>query len=1008
MNPSLLFGKTALYLYSQGNNLNSNTKSQLVLFCYEGHDFGRTIALTSGVTIGRGKNCDTQLDDVYCPQEALFICEQEQHLYYRVKNDLVKAYADSSLTQKIENTGRIGLGFVFVFGHLKFVVTNSPANCCKESEVVSQTSVATKKNHHQFIYTLVSLLGATSAAMIFNSPYFMLFATLPLLAQGATALYTKLFGTQEAETIRVQLPTITPAKIRSSAIAYGKAQELLFFPQEVSQIYLFAPDHYGEKLLRWLIVAWVLPQNHKVHCHGSLPAWLPVLVEAFNLNLLLCTTPLCTHTGATLHYNCPHPTQKKAKDNIDIDLFDLQYSVYGLSWQTFLQQLVDFQQLNPALTQSGAYYCLEPHGYSFFAGLTVENNSPLWLSLEQHGPHFCLSGATGTGKTEFLITALHSLAAHYATDELSFFICDFKGGSGLTSLKDFPHTSFFLSDHDIFESSKALRLLAYEIQRREKILVEHHVLTLKEYNQRNEASKIPALLIVIDEYRILYEELPEHLTTLSKIASIGRSLGLHLFISAQTMQGIMPPAISTNIGSTITLKQAGTATITFQNLQELCFRPLMLQHLSSQKKCLLAYGHTTTQDYNITTTIPDTVYYSSLREKIYQQQQFHLFPAAFCKKASIADHPDSESIVLGEIELPEQGKTSAISWSAQTSKLAVLSDTIPDSFFHAVLAQLLHQAKRCAVIGTIADKEIAQCLYFHGEITELENLSLLLREELTAVLILDWDKLYNLLKNSHHPQYLQEFEHYIHHHQGIMLKASEKFMNWNLNHLFTHKVLYAKNTLAQLSSSPHFKDHLKHLPADIAVLDFPDISEYNYFYNVEDEELPALEAMPRDFQSLTCLPQSSAGKIIYGLKRREFIWNFRSDKSIILTAPSLPSLAHLTECIMASVHSEAIQSYDASTQEDLICPKHTEILIIEQCKELSFKADEQLLELMHEGNIAICFTETIDRLHQTHHKSYQKCKQQQLGIIVNPIHRHDGTLIGQAIDIMPTTLANRG
>ena len=70
-----------------------------------------------------------------------------------------------------------------------------------------------------------------------------------------------------------------------------------------------------------------------------------------------------------------------------------------------------------------------------------QHGEPLILDIHQsaHGPHGLIAGMTGSGKSEFIITYLLSLALHYSPLEVGFLLIDYKGGGMSDTLKKLPH-----------------------------------------------------------------------------------------------------------------------------------------------------------------------------------------------------------------------------------------------------------------------------------------------------------------------------------------------------------------------------------------------------------------------------------------------------------------------------------------------------------------------------------------------------------------------------------------
>ena len=50
------------------------------------------------------------------------------------------------------------------------------------------------------------------------------------------------------------------------------------------------------------------------------------------------------------------------------------------------------------------------------------------LHEKYHGPHGLIAGSTGSGKSEFIITYILSLAINFHPDEVQFVLIDYKGG----------------------------------------------------------------------------------------------------------------------------------------------------------------------------------------------------------------------------------------------------------------------------------------------------------------------------------------------------------------------------------------------------------------------------------------------------------------------------------------------------------------------------------------------------------------------------------------------------
>jgi DNA segregation ATPase FtsK/SpoIIIE, S-DNA-T family len=179
-------------------------------------------------------------------------------------------------------------------------------------------------------------------------------------------------------------------------------------------------------------------------------------------------------------------------------------------------------------------------------------DGPLFVDLVAHGPHALVAGATGWGKSALLQSLVASLALANRPDELGFILVDFKGGAAFAAFTDLPHTVGSISNLDGHQVMRALDSLAGEMERRQRALAAAGVEKLEQFQQLG--NRLHRLLVVIDEFALLKEQLPaEILTRLIHVATQGRSLGLHLVIGTQTPRGVVPPEIRPNINLQVAL-----------------------------------------------------------------------------------------------------------------------------------------------------------------------------------------------------------------------------------------------------------------------------------------------------------------------------------------------------------------------------------------------------------------------------------------------------------------------
>lgn len=192
------------------------------------------------------------------------------------------------------------------------------------------------------------------------------------------------------------------------------------------------------------------------------------------------------------------------------------------------------------------------------------NGNVLSLDLHEknHGPHGLIAGMTGSGKSEFIITYILSLAVSYSPNEVQFVLIDYKGGGLAGAFENrktgvkLPHLVGTITNLDKSSMHRTLVSIKSELQRRQRVFNEakeqlnsgtidiykYQKLvregTLKEYMSH--------LFIICDEFAELKAQQPDFMDELVSAARIGRSLGIHLILATQKPSGVVDDQIWSN------------------------------------------------------------------------------------------------------------------------------------------------------------------------------------------------------------------------------------------------------------------------------------------------------------------------------------------------------------------------------------------------------------------------------------------------------------------------------
>ena len=192
------------------------------------------------------------------------------------------------------------------------------------------------------------------------------------------------------------------------------------------------------------------------------------------------------------------------------------------------------------------------------------------LHEKNHGPHGLIAGSTGSGKSEFIITYILSMAVNYHPYEVQFVLIDYKGGglAGAFENKEtgvtLPHLTGTITNLDISEMNRTLVSIESEVKRRQKVFnevkdkLDQSTIDIYKYQKYYRDGLIDEpmshLFIISDEFAELKSQQPEFMDELISIARIGRSLGVHLILATQKPSGVVNEQIWSNSKFKVCLK----------------------------------------------------------------------------------------------------------------------------------------------------------------------------------------------------------------------------------------------------------------------------------------------------------------------------------------------------------------------------------------------------------------------------------------------------------------------
>ncbi len=184
--------------------------------------------------------------------------------------------------------------------------------------------------------------------------------------------------------------------------------------------------------------------------------------------------------------------------------------------------------------------------------LGVGASGEVEIDLVADGPHALVAGTTGAGKSELLRSMVIGAATRQSPAHLSFVLIDFKGGGAFDAVADLPHVSAVVTDLEPGQAMRALRSLRAELHGRERFLRHHRVSDVSDLP--NELEGPPRLVVMVDEFAALADDVPDFLDGLVDVARRGRSLGVHLVLATQRPAGVVTNDIRANTNLRICLR----------------------------------------------------------------------------------------------------------------------------------------------------------------------------------------------------------------------------------------------------------------------------------------------------------------------------------------------------------------------------------------------------------------------------------------------------------------------
>lgn len=189
-------------------------------------------------------------------------------------------------------------------------------------------------------------------------------------------------------------------------------------------------------------------------------------------------------------------------------------------------------------------------GVSFALGRYGLETIEVVLGDELNQRHNALiTGAVGQGKSNLISVIIHSLCQRYSPLELELYLLDFKEGVTLQPFADagsgeyLPHARVLGLEADREFGLSVFRHLYATYQTRMRHFKARGVQNLREFRMRFPQEDMARLVVVIDEFQMMFAERDrvsdEFADLLIKGVRLFRACGIHIILASQTIGGNM-------------------------------------------------------------------------------------------------------------------------------------------------------------------------------------------------------------------------------------------------------------------------------------------------------------------------------------------------------------------------------------------------------------------------------------------------------------------------------------
>jgi len=211
-------------------------------------------------------------------------------------------------------------------------------------------------------------------------------------------------------------------------------------------------------------------------------------------------------------------------------------------------ELIDPNNIWNEIDDHGTAIRKSTYGVKFTIGTYGDEPFEVTLGDEINQRHNALiTGAVGQGKSNLISVIIHSLVMNYDPRELELYLLDYKEG---VSLKPYigsdgknylPHATAIGLESDIGYGLSVLEHLYDVYKKRMKLFKDKNVKSLKEYREKYPTKKLTRIVVIIDEFQLMFGEdsrFAEKVSgLLEKSVRLYRAAGINFILASQSIAG---------------------------------------------------------------------------------------------------------------------------------------------------------------------------------------------------------------------------------------------------------------------------------------------------------------------------------------------------------------------------------------------------------------------------------------------------------------------------------------